>query len=205
MATLMDHLVYDWLRSPQPPLPGETDPQPPIFPDLLFSPEDIMLLRKAVVDGWPMPTTALWRKGPVGIPKERYGKSVLKRAYDTTADGLVNVQVIDWEANFAIFAKSYDTMHVNRVNQTILALDVDRYFDFDLSALYGEPFMSRAEFRLNNSDKPDSLLEDSDFRKFYISSDWTLTITIPVVGSASFIDRIKVYLDNVLIATVGGV
>jgi hypothetical protein len=164
-----------------------------------------MLLRKAIVDGWPMPTTALWRKGMVGIPKERYGKSVIKRQYETVSDGLVNVQVIDWEANFAVFAKSYDASHVNRVNQTILALDIDRYFDFDLSALYGSPFISRAEFRLNSGDKPDSLLEDADFRKFYISSDWTLTITIPVVEAASFIDRIKVYLNDVLISTVGGV
>ena len=85
IATLMDHLVYHWLSNPR-PLPATIPPtvpappdMPPIFPGLLFCPEDIMLLRKAIVDGWPMPTTALWRKGMVGIPKERYGKSVMRR------------------------------------------------------------------------------------------------------------------------------
>lgn len=219
IPTLIDHLVYKWLADPRPdpnnpaippdPLvPGDLGtPQgtlPPIFPGLLFSPEDLMAMRSAVVDGWPMPTTAIWRKGTVTIPDDRYGKSVLKRPFVSADGDFSSIRVIDWTAPFGLFAKAYDVPFVNAVNQKVQALDIDRYFDFDLSDLYGEPFITRAEFKLKGSDRPDNLLEDSDFRKFYISSDWELTITIPVIESAWYIERIHVFINDNPIVTVEG-
>lgn len=190
VGTFLDHLVYRWLRRD-------------FLPGLLYTSQDLMFMRQAMVSGLALPSKALMRTSPPTIDPERYGKSVLKRTV-LYNDEPVLAQLIDYTVKYSLFSAAYTAPEVNRDSQVVTDLDNQRYFDFDLSDVIPPSFKTRAEFRKTGHEFKAELSEETQQRKVYIGVDWELRITIPSIESAAFIDRVNIFINNEKIASVGG-
>lgn len=189
ISTFLDHLVYRWLKR--------------YFQSLLFCTQDTAFLRQAVVSGLAMPVTAITRTSPPDIESERYGRSVIKRT--TLYNGEpVQFQFVDFLLKYNFFTASYLLQEVNKEYQVVIGLDMDRYFDFDLSDLIPPKFVTRVEFRKTSQELRQEVSDDTDHRRFYISVDWELRVTVPLLESAAYIERVNLFLNNSPIATIGG-
>jgi len=190
VATFLDHLIFDWLQKSQ-------------FPSLLFTTQDMAFVRQAVVSGMAMPVNAIIRTSPPMIDQERYGKSVLKRTVLYNGEPCL-AQIIDYTVRYSFFTASYLLQNINESYQRVLWLDSERYFDFDLSSVIPPKFNTRAEFKKAGQDLRSELSDDSGQRKFYITVDWELRITIPVLDSAYYLERVELYINDHPITAIGG-
>ena len=117
---------------------------------------------------------------------------------------LVRVQLIDYTVKYSLYTASYLLEPVNQVYQRVATLDRDRYFEFDLSMVLPPNGRTKAEFRKVSQDLHPELADDTQQRKFYISVDWELRMTIPCIESSVFLDRVDLYINGNPVASVGG-
>lgn len=190
VSTFLDHLIFHWLKGNY-------------FPDLLFTTQDMASLRQATLHGMALPVTALVRNSPPFIDEDKYGRSVMKRQAEYEGQ-LVRVQLIDYTVKYSLYTASYLLEPVNQVYQRVATLDRDRYFEFDLSMVFPPNGRTKAEFRKVSQDLHPELADDTQQRKFYISVDWELRMTIPCIESSVFLDRVDLYINGNPVASVGG-
>jgi hypothetical protein len=191
VATFLDHLIYKWLKDNY-------------FPGLLFTTQEVAHLRQAVASGYAMPVTCISRTSPPSIELESYGRSVLKRPVMLNNE-LVNVQLRDYLVKFSLFTAGYSLTEINEVHQVATTLDVDRYFEFDMSSIYPPKYRTKVEFRKVSQDMKPDLADDSQMRKFYTTVDWELRITLPCFDSQWFLDQVNLFINEFPVATIGGV
>ena len=190
VATFLDHLVYDWLKRLY-------------FPELLFTTQEASSLRQAVATGMALPVTAMYRTSPPFIEDQSYGRSVMKRTAVYNGE-VVYVQLMDYTVKYAFFAASYLLTPVTQAFQKVLTLDKERYFDFDLSFILPPTGSTRVEFRKAAQDFKPEPMEGAGQRKFYISAEWELRITLPCIESPYFLEQINLFINDHPVATIGG-
>jgi hypothetical protein len=190
VSTFLDHLIFRWLHDSY-------------FDGLLFTTQDVSSLRQAVMNGWALPTTVLFRNSPPTIEDASYGRSVTKRQVEYNGS-LVSCQLIDYLVKYSFFTASYLLQPINEVYQQVVNLDIDRYFEFDLSMVLPPTGRTKAEFRKASQDFKPELNDDTAQRKFYISVDWELRITVPCLESPLFIEQVNLFINNNPIASIGG-
>jgi hypothetical protein len=190
VSTFLDHLIYKWLENNY-------------FPGLLFTVQDVSSFRQAVVSGMALPVTCMFRASPPSIETEVYGRSVLKRT--VMYDGLpASLQLRDYLVKYSFFTAGYVLTDINEVYQKVLNLDMERYFEFDMSNLYPPKARTKVEFKKTSQDFKPDLNDDQQMRKFYTSVDWELRITLPCLDAASFIERVNLFINEFPVATIGG-
>ena len=213
IARFFDFLLYDQIKAGL--LKSAKEAIYPLTPDfsnsdlvasyerLVFASQDVYKNRQAGLSGLPLPALALWRSTEPKIPKDAYGRSVLKREIyvppstpEANDSFYTRAPIIDWEFEYHIYAESYFSTYVSRVSQDLVQFDMARYVNFDLSD-YVRGMKTKAELRVGEVQRSTAMTEAGGVtRKFMADIPITLKVTVPLMGSNFAIEQLLIYLNG---------
>lgn len=166
------------------------------YSKIFFSTSENMKRRSFMIEGMTFPLTCLWRNSFIDIPENAYGKSVMYRdLYIDERNETVRCQIVDLEITYIMFSESTFLMHVNKVAQDMLQLDMKRYIEFDFSD-YIDGYKTRVEFKKKRLVKEEKTNENTGSRVFTGQFEFTTSFTLPLVTMGYYIDKLNIYING---------
>jgi hypothetical protein len=176
----IDYLFFNWLKSD-------------FFPGIIFSSDDLKQRRKAALKGISLPVVALWRTGIPLFTPENYGHSVLKRTLSVD-DRYVSCQVCTFSIKYNIYTEAYFLDYVNQVVEKLIKINIQRYFQMDMTNILSGFKNQRIEFKLTDGDYTPATDEDKEQRRFYVNCGFDTAITIPLITDQFFLEKLELLI-----------
>ncbi len=169
---------------------------------MFFSSRDVAKGINTLLNKYTLPLCCLWRTSFPEIQEQFYARSVLKRGFYLPAtEKFYNVNIIDWEIEYNVFVCSYYLDYLNNIAQSLVIMDMKRFFKI-LMDKYIPGFNPTIEMFKGDADfEPQEVeSEEGNQRGYWLNVPFTLRVTIPLMTEAPFLEGIRVFLNERLVA-----
>jgi hypothetical protein len=211
----IDYMFYNFFRNDFQKMAskGQINPEGNTQEDwaeTFFAPAGTARERSAILkSGLPLPLICFWRSDVFHIKDGFYGHSVLKRLFQwkrSEADGSVKElsaggRWVTFKTSYSIVADSYYMNFINKFNNDVLELDMQRYIDFAFTG-YIDSFHYFIEFELKNHKTENKVDESGDIRAFTSTAEWDVSWQMPMIRGGHMLESISMWLEKQKIMTI---
>jgi hypothetical protein len=202
IGTYVEFKIFELFRDRMLPIVNQyrkEEKDSELYQHLFLAPENYSKKRVFQVRGVLSPYCCLWATSPLKFNKDFYSRSVLPRYFtffdEDGKDRRVSGFLYDYEKNFEFSAGSFFKDFIGQVNQDLLDFDRLRYFKINVDELL-PGFSCVCELMLADISSSEVVDQVSDNRSFTLGAKYVLKITLPIISKTTFINRIRVYLNE---------
>lgn len=175
------------------------DVQAPIYQHLFLAPEEAAMTRSFQFKGVKMPFVCIWTPTFPQLIKQNYGHSILFRDVVDADLNVSRVRLVDFEVTVNLFSASYFKNFQNHVSQDIEEMELQRYFEIDLSEIL-PGYVSKVELKRTSFALTPKVSEKSQERAFSSKGEFKFSMSFPLLADKStYIDALSLYLNDHLL------